>query len=391
MGRNEALAISIGLVVVFLVPLATVVGATVHEVGHAVAARLAGMYIDVIRLGGGRLLVRTKVGSIPVELRGVTWRGPTGMCLLYPRRISGARMAIALSILGGPLANVCLALPAFALAAKLVPSRDSAIGDAVVFLGAVVWVILQLPFALGTLVPWTTRAGKTALQSDGLRLLRLPRLPQAALDSMVARGLHRDASRQLELGALDGADDLARAALTIEPGMVVARYIRAVVSVRRGRPLEAAAMLRPLVALVKGSGLEGHVRSDLALCLLLAAPMKDAATGARPQDALEHARAATLVDPNDAAFALVFAAAQIAAGAHDEGSRLLKPTGGLPRSTPPWARALYACLRARALVSLGRGEEAAEELRHAALADDCCSFVQGAASGYVVPSLLRDI
>lgn len=130
---------------------ALVVGTVVHELGHAIAVRLAGERVLGITLGGKLLRVTFRVGSITISV-GLGLRGSVSY--------SGSRLSIARRMIvtaAGPLANVivapaCLLLP--------VPRWQSSY-----------LALCVLASALQDLAPSHSADGTT---SDGYKLLRTP-------------------------------------------------------------------------------------------------------------------------------------------------------------------------------------------------------------------------
>ena len=156
---DQALRVLWGLVVF---EVALVVGVVVHELGHAVMARRAGLPIRMVRIGTGWPLLRWRVGRAWVVVRALPFSG--SVQVLMPRATSLAGAAGFL--LGGIAANAVV-LAAAGLMWLLAP-------------GAGWWPVpvgmAQAVLILGTAVPhtWRGRHGQRQ-RSDGERLRRLRR------------------------------------------------------------------------------------------------------------------------------------------------------------------------------------------------------------------------
>lgn len=145
-------------------PLSTLV----HELGHALAARLAGLKVARVTVGAGPTVLRLRLAGLPVEFGRAVLRGGGATWLERPARVSRARTA--LMLLGGPAANLVLA----AAAAGPVLRAEHAIALA----AGLGLVASQLAFAADALWPGPARLGRAALPSDGRALLGLFARPE---------------------------------------------------------------------------------------------------------------------------------------------------------------------------------------------------------------------
>ena len=138
---NEALFL--GVIPLTAAVVAAVVGTVLHELGHALAALMAGMYVHLLRFGGGRVVKTIKIGHLPIEIRAWNHREPVGACIAFPVRISGARRSMAISLVGGPLANGLLILAGVAVALRVISHPERPLVDASRFISVFVWTIVQ--------------------------------------------------------------------------------------------------------------------------------------------------------------------------------------------------------------------------------------------------------
>lgn len=155
-----------GVVVLFGATLAGwPLGIAVHETGHAIAARAVGLTVPVVTVGRGELFKRFQIGRTRVDLRRGLWRG--GMTLPLGADDDPGRLARAIYILGGCVANAVAATAAFCLSPQL---RGLGAGAGIAASGLFGLGLPQAYMAVGNLLPFRT-SEQTA--SDGLSLWRL--------------------------------------------------------------------------------------------------------------------------------------------------------------------------------------------------------------------------
>jgi hypothetical protein len=146
--------LSVLFVLAFWVPLLVL-----HELGHALAARLLGWSVTEIVIGFGRELSRFRVGGTRVRLRAVPVEG---YVLLSPRSTRHARSKQAIIYFAGPLTGLLVL-------ALLTPFLDSA-PSAADGVGRIALQSLAVTAALGaacTLFPYRSLGNA----SDGLGML----------------------------------------------------------------------------------------------------------------------------------------------------------------------------------------------------------------------------
>lgn len=167
LGRNARrtdIGMEGGPAVLLWLPLFWFVAVLVHELGHVVAGRLAGMRFVLLAVGPLKLVnVR---GSLRVRLNTTPgmWGG---LALMVPANTDRFRARLALLVAGGPLASLLLAAVLAVAAANLegAPRTGAAVGS-----------LLSGAIAVATLIPVTIGG----YASDGGQLLGLLRRDGAA-------------------------------------------------------------------------------------------------------------------------------------------------------------------------------------------------------------------
>jgi hypothetical protein len=146
-----------------------------HETGHALAARAAGMTVFSWGVGNRKIFLRIPVGRSIFYL---AWPLSGGLTLWAPPSLDPRPMAQAIAILGGLLANavgLLAGIAAFALGWK------SEVVAA--------WVLMSAYYVLLNATPFYAMHGGVKFRSDGLVLLELVRRrsPTGRLGSQLAR------------------------------------------------------------------------------------------------------------------------------------------------------------------------------------------------------------
>jgi len=147
--------LSVLFVLVFWVPLLVL-----HELGHALAARLLGWHVTEVVIGFGRELRRFRIGSTRVRLRAVPIEG---YVLLSPRSTAHARSKQAFIYFAGPLTELLVL-------GLLAPALDFTLPSPSHGVGRIALESLAVAAALGalcTLFPYRSLGNP----SDGLGVL----------------------------------------------------------------------------------------------------------------------------------------------------------------------------------------------------------------------------
>lgn len=150
----------VGLWAVALFPAALALAIILHEVGHVLAARLAGCRPRLF--AAGPLIIRRGTRRIRVELH---WGGlvPGGMVAATPPEAGSIVRPVAILVTGGPLTNLLLSLVSAGIYRSMEPAG---IPSGRLFVA--VFGIASLIVGLISLNPY-----RPGMASDGLRLLRL--------------------------------------------------------------------------------------------------------------------------------------------------------------------------------------------------------------------------
>ena len=174
--------------VVFLVAMASILVAStaIHELGHALAARIAGLHLISVTVGSGPLLTSLRHGDTVVELRRYLFAG--GLTRIVDTRQTHSPWRQVVSTLGGPVANAITcgaAIVAAFCVSKVAPPSIEPVA-LVFFDGLAFWNGLT---AIVNLVP--SGSGRPdRLPRDGKRVLQLLLARQPAHDERLATVLY---------------------------------------------------------------------------------------------------------------------------------------------------------------------------------------------------------
>lgn len=201
-----------------------------HELGHAVVARLFGWEVHEIAVGFGRVVKRWQWGKAQVELRTFPLGGhvvpvPTG------RR--GARVASFFIYAAGPgIELLVVGLAALLLGFDVLTSRSQEVGIIAVQAACAAAMV----GAVTNLLPLTTPEGAW---TDGKGMLMSPFLAPSHFDRMMASPQLVEGNRLLDQGDAAGALAAFEAGLARFPDVVLLHYGRARALSALGRRLEA--------------------------------------------------------------------------------------------------------------------------------------------------------
>ena len=165
-GSSQPVSLFAILLIAALLPAAILA----HEIGHAVAARLLRLEIGGLDIGFGPVVRRIQIGGFRVQLH----RWPLCGCVyLGSRTPHFLRARLWLSVLAGPATNFAMA----AIAAAYWPSWGGRTGT----VALAIWVIINAILGFSALAPYRTLQFGRMVQSDGLALLKIPRMTTAQL------------------------------------------------------------------------------------------------------------------------------------------------------------------------------------------------------------------
>jgi tetratricopeptide (TPR) repeat protein len=158
----------------------------IHELAHAVTGWLVGLEVGGITFGYGRAIWRFQLGGVLIRINTLPLSGRVYLGCNEPRL---PRTRLWLAILMGPLSNVLLVWAA----ARWWHSLAVVVGTPVV----TAWIMVNLIIVISNLMPFSGMgAGGNPYQSDGLSLLKIPRVPDSQLaafriSALLVRGLAR--------------------------------------------------------------------------------------------------------------------------------------------------------------------------------------------------------
>jgi hypothetical protein len=249
---------------VIAVCLMSPIAMVLHEIGHAVCARLIGLEVSTVVIGVGRRLWR---GTILGTCFTVHAWPVLGLTYLGAKDLHFLRTRLWLATLAGPLTNVLLVTATFMLV-----SPQTFFGSSL----ALLWMVVNLIMTLGTILPYTFKQGGTMLVSDGLALLQIPAKATEQLEPHLFTAPLMRAYALFEDGNFSSALAVCDKALERVPGNV---HLRVMQSACRSYTLDFAGALETLEPLLKEfSLLPPSVRAAIENNTAFALLMSDART-----------------------------------------------------------------------------------------------------------------
>jgi hypothetical protein len=158
---------------------AFLLGIIIHELGHAAAARLAGISVLDISIGSGSLCWVVRLGTLPVYFRTYPFVG--AITRTFYDGVEPSRSRSALLLGGGAGVNLLLGIGALA-AAQGLANADSYAALVGFGIGAP-----QIWIGLYALVPRNWSFAGRRVASDGSRLIALLRAPPSKEDALKGR------------------------------------------------------------------------------------------------------------------------------------------------------------------------------------------------------------
>lgn len=222
------------------------VSIALHELGHAAAARALGLRVLGVRLGlRGRMAI-WRWGNARIQVTTFPYRAWT---FLGANHLRGLRWRLWFIMLAGPLVTFAIAWGALAAGGLTVSDVIWPRGEVVSRLATVALIgFANLWLLVWTLVPHRRRASRG--DSDGLKLLRIPRLTDRELAGLVVVAPGADEPGEVDDG---GAEDraleaqLERAPIERASSSWEARCTVAYLHIRREQLAAARAVLLELV------------------------------------------------------------------------------------------------------------------------------------------------
>jgi Zn-dependent protease len=142
----------------------------VHELGHALTARLVGLEVALLALGSGKKWGSGKFLNVPFRLYGWPLSGRTYLVTSATRLL---RLRLWVTILMGPMTNMILIAAAVMFWNPLAQVLDSNI--------LVLWILYNLILVVSNLLPRRIRHHPSLDRTDGLQLLQVPFQTQAQI------------------------------------------------------------------------------------------------------------------------------------------------------------------------------------------------------------------
>lgn len=225
--------LSVLLVLIFWVPMLVL-----HEIGHAVAAKLLGWQVREIVIGFGRDLWRWQIGETVVRVK----LAPVeGYVLPVPRSAENIRFKSMLIYAAGPGAELLLlAAMLFVLGWDFVFGNASTVGE-VAAQSMAIAILLGAGF---NLLPFSSGGGV----SDGLGILSSPFMSDESIQLRLSSVELRDVSRKLAAGESAAAVADARRLLLRFPANLVLRDVLAAALATDGQRDAARAYVREQIA-----------------------------------------------------------------------------------------------------------------------------------------------
>jgi hypothetical protein len=233
-----------------------------HELGHAITARLCGLEVGAIVIGQGRRLWGFEMFGIPVRIQ--AW--PLGGHVILGLSDLGMRWLRArlwLAVLMGPAMDMLI----IAMLVIGWPWFTSVLEVPLVS----IWIILHGLLLLVNLVPRTVNEMGRVILTDGLLLLRIPRYTRDDLRPYLiavpwARSLISFEDEDYEASSADAERGLERM-----PDSTYFRVTLSACACRLERFSNAIALLRPMLDDCSEPWVHATVRNNLAVALLLSA------------------------------------------------------------------------------------------------------------------------
>ena len=335
-GRYEPVKWSVPFIVLAWIPLLVV-----HELGHALMARLVGWRVHKVVIGFGADVWRFRVGATRVVVKRIP---AEGFVVPIPNGLRNARLKNALVYSGGALAELAV----LALVVLGVGFRDlTSVSDAlpVVFAQSVCVAIgLGLFF---NLVPRVTGDGKA---SDGLGIFLSHALSREHFAEAMAQPSREHAELLLERGEPEKALQLLDEAREKHSDAVTLLAIRAICLAACGRADEASSLVDSVEASARSprARLEAlHARGRIAL---------EAPDPTRLRDGEIACDAALALAPGWTPVEVTLGAIRLLRGRAEDAMTLLAKAHASARDTDEEARSLgYLALAAN---RLGRAADA---------------------------------
>jgi hypothetical protein len=228
----------------------------IHELGHAVVARMLGWRVCAIVVGFGPTWRVIRIGGMAIEVR----RYPVqGFVLSTPRDLRHPGLKLTLIYLAGPAVEILVFL---LVLAGLGPSVLFQRSESVAIIAAQS-LVLAIGFGVViSLIPFSVRSKNGTVMNDGLGAIRAPFLPMRHFERMLGLPFLIDADRRLARKDVPGALEVCDRGLAEFPNDARIRLRKSQVLVLAGRMDDAA---HCLVKVFDLNDLDPVVRAECAI------------------------------------------------------------------------------------------------------------------------------
>lgn len=193
--------------------LAWVVLTIIHEIGHAVVARLVGWRVHALQIGFGPIVMARIIQGIPVEIRLFPI---VGLVEITPSNLKSPRLKNALIYAAGPAVEVLVAgLLTVVIGWDNMTSNTASYSVA----AAQAFAVAALVGAGLNLVPFSPYPGTV---TDGMGILMSPFLPQLHFERLMLQPVMDKGVKLLEEGRAKEAKRLFAKVLEQMPDMLLA-------------------------------------------------------------------------------------------------------------------------------------------------------------------------
>jgi Flp pilus assembly protein TadD len=347
--------------------LAWSVSVFLHEVGHAVGARLVGLRAYCLLSGGGPTILRRRVGELAVELRALPG---SGLTVLASPLLPQMKWRLLATYAAGPAVTVSLLLFSLAVGGGWHEVRTPltpwpSLGASLLLVNTLLLASVTIPLPRGSNV--------TAPGNDLLQMVTLPWLPQERLNTIATNAPNVEFHRLLLLRKYDEACDEAGRLLEVDPRNWIVRLGLADLMLFAGRHREAEPHYRTVLddGLIPedalGPGVRALIANNAAWNLFMLGDAQKIGTA----DKLSAQAIAAL--PKHPSVLGTRGAVLVEKGELVEGRELLQRALRLHAYRIPKANNL-ACLAIAAALE-GRTRDAEESIRRARTMDNECELL----------------
>jgi tetratricopeptide (TPR) repeat protein len=183
-----------------------------HEVGHVVAGRLAGLEPFALLSGGGPALFRRKIGSVVFAVRCLPG---SGLTLTSSRTRHRLRWRLLASHAGGPAVTIALLL----VGVGVPQTRHEVFANTTPWLSLPAALVLVNLFLLAEIViPFPRGSNLPGPRNDFVQIVTLPWLPEKQIAAITAMAAGVEFHRLVLLQRYPAACEEARRLLAADPG-----------------------------------------------------------------------------------------------------------------------------------------------------------------------------